>query len=123
MDDRIIEKAAAYVKELFAADAGGHGADHTLRVYRTAMCLAESEPGCDKTVTALAALLHDADDYKLFQTENNANARRFLAENGVPAETAYGMILLTAALTDLDPEDEQVTDMILEDCGISPGAA
>ena len=87
MDDRIIEKAAAYVKELFAADAGGHGADHTLRV-----CLAESGPGCDRTVTALAALLHDADDYKLFQTENNANARRFLAENGVPAETAERVI-------------------------------
>ena len=92
MDDRIIENAAAYVKELFAADAGGHGADHTLRVYRTAMSLAESEPGCDKTVTALAALLHDADDHKLFQTEDNANARRFLAENGVPAETAERVI-------------------------------
>lgn len=51
------------------------------------------------------------------------NIHRLMDEIGVPAETAYGMILLTAALMDLDPEDEQVTDMILEDCGISPGAA
>ncbi len=28
----------------------------------------------------LSALLHDADDDKLFQTENNANARMFLEE-------------------------------------------
>ena len=34
----------------------------------------------------LAALLHDADDRKLFQTENNANARWFLEENHIPAE-------------------------------------
>ena len=77
-----------WVKELFASDAGGHDAEHTLRVYRTAMALAETEPGCDKTVVALAALLHDADDYKLFQTENNANARRFMAGQGVSEETA-----------------------------------
>ena len=31
----------------------------------------------------MAALLHDADDHKLFATENNANARRFLASQGL----------------------------------------
>lgn len=51
------------------------------------------------------------------------NIHRLMDAIGVPAETAYGMILLTAALMDLDPEDEQVSDMILEDCGISPEAA
>ena len=39
-------------------------------------------------MVALGALLHDADDHKLFHTENNANARRFLTEQGVDAETA-----------------------------------
>ncbi|MDO5139671.1 MAG: phosphohydrolase, partial [Oscillospiraceae bacterium] len=33
-----------------------------------------------------AALLHDADDHKLFNTENNANARRFLEDNGIDPE-------------------------------------
>ncbi|MBQ7146373.1 MAG: HD domain-containing protein [Lachnospiraceae bacterium] len=82
----ITERAISYVQALFAENAGGHDADHTLRVYRNAMLIAEHEPGCDKEVVTMAALLHDADDHKLFQTENNANARRFLEENHIPAE-------------------------------------
>ena len=37
-------------------------------------------------VVALGALLHDADDYKLFNTVSNANARSFLVQNKVPPE-------------------------------------
>ena len=87
MDEALIAAAIEYIKELFAANADGHGADHTLRVYRNAMRIAAHEPGADTTVAALAALLHDADDHKLFQTENNANARAFLASQGVDGET------------------------------------
>lgn len=80
------DKAIAYVQALFKGNAGGHDAAHTLRVYRTAMRIAQHEPDCDPEIVALAALLHDADDRKLFRTENNANARAFLRENGVPDE-------------------------------------
>ena len=72
------QAAIAYIKELFANDHGGHDADHSLRVYRNAMNIADTEPGCDRFVVAVAALLHDADDHKLFSTENNENAREFL---------------------------------------------
>ena len=82
----IIERAIAYIRELFAGNADGHGADHTLRVYRNAVQIAESEPEADRDIVALAALLHDADDYKLFSTENNANARRFLSEQAIAPE-------------------------------------
>ena len=85
-DPGLISKAKAYVEELFHSDFGGHGADHTFRVYENAMLLAEKEPECDIEVVALAALLHDADDHKLFDTENNANARRFLENNGIDLE-------------------------------------
>ena len=85
-DPELINKAKAYVEELFHSDFGGHGADHTFRVYENAMLLAEKEPECDRDVVALAALLHDADDHKLFNTENNANARRFLEDNGIDPE-------------------------------------
>jgi hypothetical protein len=51
------------------------------------------------------------------------NIRRLVTEIGVPPETAYAMMLMTAMLMDLKPEDEQVADMILEDCGISPECA
>ena len=82
----IIEAAIQYIQTLFADNAGGHGADHTMRVYRSAMMIAGREPGCDPEITALAALLHDADDHKLFRTVDNANARAFLAEQNVSPE-------------------------------------
>lgn len=78
--------AAAYARDLFAGNSDGHGMAHTTRVYQLAMKIAEGEE-CDKRVVGLAALLHDTDDHKLFQTEHNANARRFLAEQGVDGET------------------------------------
>ena len=88
MNKDLISKATDYIDELFRSDSGGHDAAHTLRVFHNAMILADSEPGCDREIVALSALLHDADDHKLFHTENNANARRFLEEQGVPQETA-----------------------------------
>jgi uncharacterized protein len=47
------------------------------------MKIAENEPHCDRELIALAALLHDADDHKLFRTENNATARAFLNAQSV----------------------------------------
>ena len=83
----LIEDAATYVQELFRTNAGGHDADHTMRVYRNTLRIAENEPDCDVRIAALASLLHDADDHKLFDTKNNANARAFLAAHGVPPQT------------------------------------
>lgn len=80
-EDLLMEKAIAYVNELFKGNAGGHDAEHTMRVYRNTLLIAESEPECNKRIAALAALLHDADDHKLFKTEDLANARSFLREN------------------------------------------
>ena len=79
----MIEAAIAYVQSLFRNNAGGHDAAHTLRVYRNALLIAGRETGCDMEIVSLAALLHDADDHKLFDTENNANARAFLTEQRV----------------------------------------
>jgi len=45
-----------------------------------------------------------------------------LVENvGMSIETAYAMMLMTAALMDLQPDDEQVVHIILQDCGIEDG--
>ena len=86
--DTIIQNAVEYIRELFEGNADGHGFDHSCRVWRNAMLIAGTEPDCDPEITALAALLHDADDHKLFATENNANARKFLEEHGIPEERA-----------------------------------
>lgn len=84
--EQIIRDAIEYIRTLFEGNADGHNFDHSCRVWRNAMMIAETEPGCDPEIVALAALLHDADDHKLFSTENNANARTFLEEHGIPEE-------------------------------------
>lgn len=51
------------------------------------------------------------------------NIRRIVNAIGASVETTYAMMLMTAMLMDLQPEDDAVADMILEDCGISPECA
>ena len=84
MIEERIQVAKQYVKTLFADRADGHDVEHTLRVYTNAMRIAQAEGPCDLEIVGLSALLHDADDDKLFQTENHANARKFLEEIGTP---------------------------------------
>ena len=81
----ITDECIAYITELFRGNSGGHDAEHTMRVYRNTMAIAGSEPGCDREIVALAALLHDADDRKLFPSKENENARAFL-EGRVPED-------------------------------------
>ena len=87
MEERLISSAIEYVKSLFADRSDGHDVEHTMRVYRNARLLADSEPECNRFMVFMAALLHDADDHKLFQTENNENARAFLERHRVMPET------------------------------------
>jgi uncharacterized protein len=91
MGNNLISSAIEYVRELFAGNSDGHGFDHAMRVYRNAVTIADGEE-CDATVVALAALLHDADDPKIFVTRDNANARTFLDDAGVGPETAERVI-------------------------------
>ena len=83
----IINAAVSYIRNMFAENADGHGFDHSMRVYRNALRIAETEPAADRLIVSLGALLHDADDHKLFHTENNENARRFLREHGIRPDT------------------------------------
>lgn len=82
----IADAAKDYIRELFADNADGHGFDHSMRVYRNAMLIADTEPAADRLIVSLGALLHDADDHKLFHTEDNANARAFLKTQGMDLE-------------------------------------
>lgn len=81
-----ITHAKAWIGELFSQSGGSHDAAHTLRVYRTAMKIADTEKACDRDIVALGALLHDADDTKLFGTVGNANARLFMEKEGLSQE-------------------------------------
>ena len=83
MGESRIERAVDYITKLFQGNGDGHDLPHSLRVYRNAMMIAEMEGQGEEEVIALSALLHDCDDHKLFHTENNANARSFLQEEGL----------------------------------------
>ena len=87
-ENSAINNAKEYIRELFLSNSDGHDAEHTMRVYKNALLIAKDYPECDLELVSLSALLHDADDYKLFRTENNYNARSFLSEQGIENEKA-----------------------------------
>lgn len=85
----MIEAVKKQVYELLSEDKSGHGAEHIERVLRLSLKFAEAE-NADKEITALTALLHDADDYKLFGAENAAdltNTERILEQCAVEGNT------------------------------------
>ena len=83
----LIERAQTYVREMFENEYSGHDYFHTLRVFKLATRIAESE-GAEVETVQLAALLHDVDDRKISPDtyESQANARNFLASCGVEGE-------------------------------------
>lgn len=84
----MIEKIKNEVQKLMSGDADGHGFAHVKRVYDLAVEIADKEHA-DMDLTAIAALLHDADDYKLFGeacAANLTNARRIMNDANVSAE-------------------------------------
>lgn len=84
MNDNLIEKTKEYVKEFFKNDFSGHDYYHTMRVYNLAKSIAKSEGG-DIEIVGLSALLHDVDDYKLVEKNDEPfhNAKVFLRSNKV----------------------------------------
>lgn len=73
------------VKALLDNEATGHGWDHVERVYNLTRMICEQEKA-NEDIALLAALLHDADDYKLFGEESSCkllNAHRIMDKCGV----------------------------------------
>ena len=86
MEESRIERAIDYITKLFQGNGDGHDLAHSMRVYKNALMIADMEGEGEEEIIALSALLHDCDDHKLFHTENNANARNFLQQEGLSEE-------------------------------------
>lgn len=92
-ENALIDAAVRMICDLFKNDFSGHDHFHTLRVYKTAVALAEQEQA-DMLTVSLAALLHDADDRKL-SPETYAEKTRavtFLRSQGVPEEQIRAIV-------------------------------
>ncbi|SKB83242.1 uncharacterized protein SAMN06296386_10678 [Lachnospiraceae bacterium] len=87
-EEKIINDAIEYIKDFFINEYSGHDYWHTIRVYRTAVKLAEKE-NADLFVVKLAALLHDIDDVKIspLTASGKLNAVMFMSEHGIDQET------------------------------------
>lgn len=97
--ERAIDDAISFICTLFDGNSDGHDFSHSMRVYRNAMLIADSEPLCNRLIVALAALLHDTDDPKLFCTENNANARKFLTSRNLSPDVVDEICLAINAVS------------------------
>ena len=76
---RNINEQAKYIllqkiKELFENDCSRYDYWHSLRVLNNAEKIAKTEK-CDEYIVMIAALLHDTDDIKIFETTDYENAR------------------------------------------------
>ncbi len=96
--ERILSLVRDEIRRLFSDDFSGHDAWHTIRVERTAAVIAEAE-GCDVFIVRLGALLHDADDPKLFSTQDYQNARDIMVRAYVDASTAQQVIAAIATVS------------------------
>ena len=118
MSDDVMSRGIEYVRELFRDNADGHDADHSIRVYRNAVRIAAEYQLCSMQIVSLGALLHDVDDYKLFQTENNANARRFLSSEHIDDETAEAICKVINGVSfskNRDKKPETLEGQIVQD--------
>lgn len=98
MDESVFANARGFLESLFEGDSGGHDIWHTIRVHDMAVAICREEGG-DMGVVRLAALLHDADDRKLFGGNGYANARRFMESEGIPAETQDEVIRIISQIS------------------------
>ena len=116
--DPVIASAKEYIRELFRHNADGHDAEHTMRVYRNTLLIAEDEPDCDLKTAALAALLHDVDDHKLFKTENNENARTFLKKEQISEDEIDSICAIINAVSfskNRDRRPETIEAKVVQD--------
>ncbi|GAB4496213.1 MAG: HD domain-containing protein [Anaerolineales bacterium] len=72
--EQIIQKTANYIRQEFSEDSSGHDWWHIYRVWKNALAICEHEKA-DSFIVQLAALLHDLDDWKFNESEDETPLR------------------------------------------------
>lgn len=72
--NEIIQKTIEYVKQEFGNDSSGHDWWHIYRVWKNAVAICKHEKA-DLFIVELAALLHDLDDWKFNESEDETPYR------------------------------------------------
>ena len=85
VSESVFDAAKEYIRVLFEGDGSGHDYFHSVRVHDVAVTIQKAESG-DIDVIRLAALLHDVDDRKLFDSKDYDNARGFMEDNAITPE-------------------------------------
>lgn len=81
------------IRNIFLNDYSGHDYWHSERVCINAERLADIEGAeCDRIIISLAALLHDVDDPKLFETEKHHHARMIMNRSGINREIQQAVL-------------------------------
>ena len=70
----ILKRTERYVKQYFENEGSGHDWWHIYRVKKMALKISEIEGG-DLFLIEMAALLHDLDDWKLFENESHKTSK------------------------------------------------
>lgn len=114
----LIGRTIEFVSQYHASDHSGHGTDHIMRVWRTALKLADPYgPAVDSTVLQLAALLHDVDDHKI--NPDGHVAEDYLKECGLD-ETTRQRVMDTIrpigfSMSGAHPKFDTLEQMLLSD--------
>lgn len=96
----IISDTQVYVHEQLATEGSGHDYEHSTRVYRMALWLAEDET-VNEFVIAIAALVHDLVDSKLVTSETDAldNLNYFLEGEGISSKDIEHILTIVSSIS------------------------
>ena len=98
VDEEIFVNAHDFIRSLFEGDGSGHDYYHSVRVHDLAVTIQHSEGG-DLLLIRLAALLHDADDRKLFGSRDSKNAKGFMERNGIPEDVQNKVLAIISQIS------------------------
>lgn len=92
----IILNTSRYIETEFRSEGSGHDWFHVDRVRKMALRIGEEE-GCDLFIVEMAALLHDLDDWKLFDVGSFPGSRikKWLDFVGLEGDVALHILKIT----------------------------